>query len=159
MVSTEKKITREGVDNSSTRILPVGTTIISARGTVGKIALVGVPMAMNQSCYGLRGTGETKGFFAYFKTQHLVASLRQHAHGSVFDTITRDTLAGVSDVVPPPIIVDAFEDRVGPSLDRICAALFESRTLADLRDTLLPKLISGELRVKYGEVKSLEGYM
>src|SRR6266508_3319511 len=46
VVDTEKKITRAGVENSSTRILPVGTTIVSARGTVGKIALVGVPMAM-----------------------------------------------------------------------------------------------------------------
>jgi predicted nucleotidyltransferase len=55
VVDTEKKVTRAGVENSSTRVLPEGTTIISARGTVGRIALVGVPMAMNQSCYGLRG--------------------------------------------------------------------------------------------------------
>ena len=49
VIDTEKKITQAGVDNSSTKVLPFGTTIISARGTVGKVALVGVPMAMNQS--------------------------------------------------------------------------------------------------------------
>lgn len=127
VVDTAKRITREGVENSSTQILPVGTTIISARGTVGRIALVGVPMAMNQSCYGLRG----------------------------FDTITRDTLAGVSVAVPSAELIEVFETRVGPSMERIRAGLFESHTLAALRDTLLPKLISGELRVK-GANKRIE---
>jgi len=148
VVDTEKRITREGIENSSTRVLPVGTTIISARGTVGRIALVGVPMAMNQSCYGLRGKTGSDGSFTYFVTRELVARLRQHSHGSIFDTITGDTLAGVSVVVPTVEIIQSFETCVGPILKRIRSALFESRTLAALRDALLPKLISGELRVK-----------
>jgi len=151
VVDTKKKITREAIENSAARVLPVGTTIISARGTVGRVALVGVPMAMNQSCYGLRGRTGAHGFFNYFSIRELVARLQQHAHGSVFDTITRDTLAGVSVVVPPARLVDNFENRVGPSLDRVRAGLMESRTLAQLRDALLPKLISGELRVKDAE--------
>jgi type I restriction enzyme S subunit len=147
VVNTEKKVTRAGVENSSTRVLPVGTTIISARGTVGRIALVGVPMAMNQSCYGLRGCVGAHGYFNYFSTRELVTRLQQHAHGSVFDTITRDTLAGVSVVVPPAKTVAVFEERVAPSLERIRAGLLSSHSLASLRDTLLPELILGELRV------------
>ena len=147
VVETKKKVTRAGVENSSTRVLPVGTTIISARGTVGRIALVGVPMAMNQSCYGLFGRTGAHGFFNYFSTRELVARLQQHAHGSVFDTITRDTLAGVSVVEPPAKLIDGFEKRVGPSLERIRAGLLDTRTLVALRDTLLPTLISGELRI------------
>lgn len=148
VLNTEKKVTRAGVENSSTRVLPVRTTIISARGTVGRVALVGVPMAMNQSCYGLRGLSGTQGYFNYYSTRELVARLQQHAHGSVFDTITRDTFAGVSVVAPPSELVEHFEKRVGPSLDRIRAGLLEACTLIALRDMLLPKLISGELRVK-----------
>lgn len=151
VVETEKKITRDGIENSSTQILSVGTTIISARGTVGRIALVGVPMAMNQSCYGIRGKAGSRGFFTYFTTSELVVNLQQHAHGSVFDTITRETLAGISVAVPPIKIIDAFESRVGPALDRIRTGLLYSRTLATLRDMLLPKLISGELRIKDAE--------
>ncbi len=151
VVDTEKKVTRAGVENSSTRVLPVGTTIISARGTVGRIALVGVSMAMNQSCYGLQGRAGAHGFFNYFSTRELVARLQQHAHGSVFDTITRDTLAGVSVATPAAALIEEFEKRVAPSLQRIRAGLLEARTLAALRDTLLPKLISGELRVKDAE--------
>jgi type I restriction enzyme, S subunit len=147
VVDTEKRITQAGVDNSSTRILPEGTTIVSARGTVGKVALVGVPMAMNQSCYGLHGKIGEHGFFTYFAVRGLVAKLQQHAHGSVFDTITRDTLARVSVVTPPGPLVEAFEQVVGPTLERIRSSLFQSHTLAALRDSLLPKLISGERRV------------
>jgi type I restriction enzyme S subunit len=148
VVDTEKKITQEGVAHSSTRLLPVGTTIISARGTVGRVALVGVPMTMNQSCYGLRGLAGTNGYFTYFATRALIASLRQHVHGSVFDTITRDTLAGISVALPPTALIEAFETRVTPMLERIRVALLGSRTLAALRDALLPRLIASELRVK-----------
>ncbi len=147
VIDTEKKITQAGVDNSSTQVLPVGTTIISARGTVGKVALVGVPMAMNQSCYGLRGKVGKKGFHTYFVTRALVSRLQQHAHGSVFDTITRDTLAGVQVALSPAEVVEQFEEKVSPLMERIRNNLHESRTLAALRDALLPKLLSGELRV------------
>ena len=147
VIDTEKKITQAGVKNSSTQVLSAGTTIITARGTVGRIALVGIPMAMNQSCYGLRGKADRHGYYTYFATRQLVSSLQQRAHGSVFDTITRDTLASVTVFVPPVSLVEAFEKTVGPTLERIRTGLFASRTLAALRGTLLPKLISGELRV------------
>jgi type I restriction enzyme, S subunit len=147
VMDTEKKVTREGVMNSSTRVLPIGTTIISARGTVGRIAIVGTPMAMNQSCYGLRGKVDKRGAFTYFATRELVARLRQHAHGSVFDTITRDTLAGVSMAMPSAKLILKFEDRINSILERIRVALLSSNALAALRDALLLNLISGEIRI------------
>jgi len=147
VIDTEKKVTAVGLENSSAQVLRVGTTIVSARGTVGKVALVGVPMAMNQSCYGLQGKVDRKGYYTYFATRALVSTLQQRAHGSVFDTITRDTLASVQVTVPEAAVVERFEQRVSPLLERIRNNLFESRTLAALRDTLLLKLLSGELRV------------
>jgi type I restriction enzyme S subunit len=104
-------------------------------------------MAMNQSCYGLRGKADVHGYYTYFATRQLVSSLQQRAHGSVFDTITRDTFAGVTVVIPPPHLVEAFGKIVSPTLDRIRAGLFVSSILAALCDALLPKLISGELRI------------
>ena len=148
VVDTAKKITQIGIESSSARILPVGTTIISARGTVGRIALVGVPMAMNQSCYGLRRSGPTHGLFNYFTIRALVVMLQQHTHGSIFNTITRDTLAAVYVVSPCSDVIDAYERLVWPAFERIRSGLFQSRNLVTIRDTLLPKLISGELRVK-----------
>jgi type I restriction enzyme S subunit len=78
------------------------------------------------------------------------------AHGSVFDTITTSTFDAARFVLPPTPAVEAFERLVTPTFERILAASEESRTLAALRDTLLPKLLSGELRVKDAE-RLLEG--
>ena len=151
VMGTAKHVTQSGIENSAARVLPTGTTIISARGTVGRVALTGVPMAMNQSCYGIRGRVGANGYFTYFATRELAALLKQHAHGSVFDTITRDTLASVSVVSPPERLVLEFEELVAPILQRIRVNLTANRVLAELRDSLLPKLISGEIRARDAE--------
>ena len=84
-----------------------------------------------------------------FRSAH--ARAKQRAHGSVFDTITQDTLAGVSLASPPAALIETFEFRVGPALKRIHASVLSSQVLADMRDILLPKLISGDLRVRDAE--------
>ncbi|QKQ51379.1 restriction endonuclease subunit S [Achromobacter denitrificans] len=146
VVNTEKKITQAGLDGSSTKLLPFGTTIISARGTVGKLALTGCEMAMNQSCYGLRGRNNDT-YFTYFSTQRLVERLRQQAHGSVFDTITTATFKGVKVVSPPQSIIARFETNVEFLMERVLVNLKTLTSLTQLRDTLLPRLISGQLRL------------
>jgi len=146
VMETEKTITQAGIDNSATQVLPIGTTIISARGTVGKTCIVGVPIAMNQSCFGLCDRSSDKGYFTYYGTKSLVSTLQNHAHGSVFATINRNTFKGVHTIVPPQASVHAFEEVVDPLLGRIRSNLLERRTLATTRDTLLPRLLSGELR-------------
>jgi len=150
VIDTEKHITQNGLDNSSTKLLPAGTTIISARGTVGRLALTGREMAMNQSCYGLRGKAGDD-YFTYFCTYRLVETLRRRTHGSVFDTITRDTLTGVFTVYPEKTVISAFESLLTPTMERIRENLKQTQTLATLRDTLLPRLISGQLRLPDAE--------
>ena len=146
VIDTEKYITDAGLHGSSTKLLPVGTTIISARGTVGKLALTGRAMGMNQSCYGLRGkAGDT--YFTYFSATRLVQQLQQRAHGSVFDTITQETFAGIHVAYPQPPVIEAFDVAVSPLMARIRENLFQAQTLSTLRDTLLPRLISGQLRL------------
>ncbi len=146
VIDTEKHITDAGLHGSSTKLLPVGTTIISARGTVGKLALTGRAMAMNQSCYGLRGkAGDT--YFTYFSATRLVEQLQQRAHGSVFDTITQETFSGVHVAYPEPPAIKAFDAAVDALMARIRANLFQVQTLSTLRDALLPRLISGQLRL------------
>lgn len=150
VIDTEKHITEEGLRKSSTKLLAAGTTIISARGTVGKLALTGREMTMNQSCYGLRGkVGEH--YFTYFNTYRIIETLKQRSHGSVFDTITKDTLTGVLVVYPKADLIHAFESLLSPLMERIKENLEQAQLLADLRDTLLPRLISGKLRLPEAE--------
>jgi len=146
VIDTAKHISAQGLNHSSTKLLGEGTTIISARGTVGRLALVGREMAMNQSCYGLRGKADD-AYFTYFSTYRLVESLKQRSHGSVFDTITTETMKGVFVVYPDVKIIQAFETVLHPVMSRIKTNLEQAQTLANLRDTLLPRLISGQLQL------------
>lgn len=99
--TTEKTITEEGLKNSSTKLLERDDSIISARGTVGEMAMIPFSMAFNQSCYGLRAKKEIiDPTFLYYLVKHNVVLLQKNTHGSVFDTITRDTFSGIEVDVP-----------------------------------------------------------
>lgn len=86
---TEKKITEEGLNNSSTKILHKDDIIISARGTVGVVAMIGREMAFNQSCYGIRNKYFVDKHYLYYLLIDSIQRLKQNAHGGVFDTITQ----------------------------------------------------------------------
>ena len=150
-IDTEKKITERGLSESATRLLSPGTSIISARGTVGKCALVGVPMAMNQSCYGVIGKEGRGSYFTHFSLRYLVTELQQNTHGSVFDTITQATFQTIHVPTIPIPLTQAFDHTVSSFLQRILTNLQASHTLAARRDLLLPTLLSGELRERDAE--------
>ena len=99
--STEKKITEKGLNESNTKLLNSGDIIISARGTVGVVAVLAKPMAFNQSCYGVRAIESlTNTDYVYYLLKDTVADFRQIAHGGVFDTITRDTFNEIEILLP-----------------------------------------------------------
>lgn len=98
---TEKTITKLGFEKSSTKLLQRGDVIISARGTVGEIATVPFSMAFNQSCYGLRArTGIVTSDYLYYLIKYNVLVLKKNTHGSVFDTITRNTFDNIEVELP-----------------------------------------------------------
>lgn len=98
---TEKTITKFGLENSSTKLLQKGDVIISARGTVGEIATIPFPMAFNQSCYGLRAKEDkVTSDYLYYLIKHNILALKRNTHGSVFDTITRDTFDNIEVEIP-----------------------------------------------------------
>jgi type I restriction enzyme S subunit len=78
------------------------------------------------------------------------------SHGSVFDTITTETMKGVFVIYPDIVVVQAFETLLQPVMDRLQKNLEQAQTLATLRDTLLPRLISGQLRLPDAEALSTQ---
>ena len=98
---TEKSITQLGLQKSSTKLLQRGDVIISARGTVGEIATIPFAMAFNQSCYGLRAKKEmVTSDYLYYLIKHNISVLKKNTHGSVFDTITRNTFDNIEVEIP-----------------------------------------------------------
>ena len=148
VINTDKKITKLGLEKSSTKILKERTTIISARGTVGKLAITGFPMAMNQSCYGVNGITGYGDFYTYFQLKYTLKLLKSRVHGAVFDTITKSTFNGIETLIAPHTTLSLFEIIIIPIMEKIFTNVNEIQTLKKLRDTLLPKLMSGELKVE-----------
>ncbi|MDN5638260.1 MAG: restriction endonuclease subunit S [Staphylococcus equorum] len=99
--STEKMITQSGLENSSTQLLLPNDVIISARGTVGAMAQIQVPMAFNQSCYGLRAKEITSNDYIFFTLKHYIEQLKNRAVGSKFPAIIRSTFDSVKIPLPP----------------------------------------------------------
>lgn len=136
---TEKKITKLGLENSSTKILSKGDIIISARGTVGELAIIPSDMAFNQSCYGLRAKDFVDSCFLYYLLKQSVNILKHNTHGSVFDTITRETFENISIKLPPlptqqkiAAILSSLDDKIelnnkiNTNLEQQAGALFKN---------------------------------
>ncbi|MCD6584848.1 MAG: restriction endonuclease subunit S [Desulfobacteraceae bacterium] len=144
-----KSITELGLNNSSAKLLPQYATVISARGTVGKYCILAKQMAFSQSNYGILPNISEYFFFTYLIVNHVVEELQSSAYGSVFDTITTNTFKEINISLPKEIEIHQFEQAVSTYFDKIFLNTVQILTLKNLRDTLLPKLMSGEVRVEY----------
>lgn len=169
---TEKTITQAGLDNSSTKLLKRNDSIISARGTVGEMAMIPYPMAFNQSCYGLRAKeGLVDEEYLYYLIKHNVVVLKKNTHGSVFDTITRDTFDDIElelpSLVEQKIVASILRDlddkievnnKINKNLEQQAVLLFKkwfiefdnsSKNMLETRFGLVPEsfklLKNGEL--------------
>ena len=143
---TEKTITEEGLSHCNSRLYPVNTVFVTARGTVGKVGLSGVPMAMNQSCYALVGK-ETHQLLVYFYTLKAVDRLKHKASGAVFDAITTRDFDSEQIMKLSDDDAKAFLCVAEPMFQEILNNSIENLRLSTLRDFLLPKLMSGEIGV------------
>lgn len=143
---TEKTITEEGLSHCNSRLYPVNTVFVTARGTVGKVGMSGVPMAMNQSCYALVGK-ETHQLLVYFYTLKAVDRLKHKASGAVFDAITTRDFESEKIMKLSDDDAKAFLCIAEPMFQKVLNNCIENLRLSTLRDSLLPKLMSGEIDV------------
>jgi type I restriction enzyme S subunit len=129
------------------KIARKGETLISVRAPVGDIN-----RALEECCIG-RGLGaiEEKNnhqFYTYYKILSIQTELKSYDNeGTVFGSINKDTLGGLKTIVPVLDLVERFDQLIKPIDDQIETLSKETESLKNLRDTLLPKLISGELEV------------
>jgi len=145
-LTTEKTITEDGLAHCNSRLYPVNTVFVTARGTVGKVGLPGVPMAMNQSCYALVGK-DIDQLMVYFYTLRTVQALKHKASGAVFDAITtRDFESETIRLIADDAAAE-FLSVATPMFGQILGNSIENQRLAELRDTLLPRLMAGEIDV------------
>jgi len=152
VLETERTITEEGVKSSSTRFAPKGSTVIASAGqgnTRGQTSLLSRDMYINQSVIAAVADEQiTSATLLFLDLSRRYEELRQISDSnSSRGSLTTKMVAALKTLIAPKQIVAAFEGIAGPIMDRIVQNERESRTLAQTRDLLLPRLMSGELRV------------
>lgn len=143
---TEKTITELGLSKCNSRLYPKNTIFITARGTVGKIALANKDMAMNQSCFALKHK-QDKQFYLLGVISNLLREIVQGANGAVFNAINLGDLNRLKFVSPPQELVGKYNDLVTPFYNQMSELEIENIKLRELRDSLLTKLLSGEIEI------------
>jgi len=146
-IDTLAMITEAGLAHCNSALFPKGTVIVTARGTVGKLAILQRPMAMNQSCFALQWNDGTTSSFLFFEVERIVEVLKKAANGGVFDAINLNTFKMLSLQMAPSSILKEFEARVSPYMSALETLIVQNAELAAARDRLLPRLISGKIRV------------
>ena len=144
----ERHVTELGLSKCASALYETDTVFITARGTVGKVAMPSVPMAMSQSCYALRGKHGCTQRFLFLMTVQQVDYLKTNTGGATFDTIVVDTFRRMKVVKPPFDLIANFSAKVGALLEQVKVLQRQVRNLRRTRDLLLPRLLSGQINVE-----------
>jgi type I restriction enzyme, S subunit len=151
IVGTANFISREGLDSSSAKIWPAFTTVVALYGaTAGYSTLLGIELSANQACCALIPAAGAAGFIFLLASSSLDV-FQQQTRGSAQQNLSQSIVAELPTIVPSSQLLAAFDRLVYPLLRKCIENLTSSRTLAALRDALLPKLLSGEIRVPAAE--------
>lgn len=148
VLKTSDNITDLGLSKSSTKLFKENTIFITARGSVGRMSLNAVPMAMNQSCYALQPKEKSDYSYLFFLTKELVHNLEVKAVGSVFDSIVSNDIEQTFLAIPPNETIKLFVEKAEPIFQKIKLTSSENNQLTKLRDWLLPMLMNGQVTVQ-----------
>ncbi len=146
LLTTEKKITREGVTQISSGILPKGTLLLSSRAPIGYLAITNIPVSINQGFIAINSM-KTSNYFMLHWLKKNMETVISRANGSTFLEISKTNFKQIDLIIPDEITIQRFDDFYGPIFNQILINEQQCSTCAQIRDSLLPKLMSGEIEV------------
>jgi type I restriction enzyme S subunit len=147
LLATENKITDAGLHQVSSRLLPVGTVLLSSRAPIGYLAITEIPVAINQGFIALKPHNHEYCIFLLLLIKHNMEEIISRANGSTFLEISKAKFRPIPVVSPAQGILQSFAKLAMPLFLRIVSLEKITRLLAVQRDTLLSPLISGEIRI------------
>lgn len=148
IIEPSEWITKEALDNSATKLLPQRTTVLAITGaTLGQVSITEIECCANQSVVAILASKQLPTEFIYPWIEENIEKLIASQTGGAQQHINKGNVEELALLCPDSRVVAAYQAKVKPLFDQIAANCFQSHTLATLRDTLLPKLLSGELSV------------
>lgn len=151
LLDTDRHITDAGLRKISSGALPIGTVLLSSRAPIGYLAIADVPTAINQGFIAMKCRGRLSNLFVLHWTREHLDFIKSIAGGSTFSEISKKAFRPIPVIVPSESALAAFDNTVRPLFERVVANARESIKLAELRDLILPKLMSCEIRLKDAE--------
>ncbi|HAV4522964.1 restriction endonuclease subunit S [Acinetobacter baumannii] len=149
MFSTERTITELGLTKVSSGLLPVGTLLMSSRAPIGYLALTDIEVAVNQGYIAILKHDLYSNEFMYLWCKANMELIKNSGNGSVFQEISKASFRELPFVCPPEPLLKRFNGYCINWFSKIKLNAKQIQTLENLRDTLLPRLMSGEVRVQY----------
>ena len=147
LLDTERKLSAQGLAKIGSGLLPVGTLLLSSRAPIGYLALAQTPLAINQGYIAMPPGGLLPPLYLYFWCRENMETIKGRANGSTFMEISKKAFRPIPALVPPPEVLQHFLDVANTLFARLVENETQAQALATLRDTLLPRLISGQLRL------------
>lgn len=148
LFETGRRISSAGLAKITSGLLPVGTVLLSSRAPIGYLAIAQAPVAINQGFIALKPTRDFGSAYLYLWCKANMDAILANANGSTFQEISKKNFRPITSVVPDDgAACRAFGEIAEPMFARTVSAAAENRTLAETRDYLLPRLMSGEVRV------------
>lgn len=151
LFETGRSITELGLENCASRLYPAQSIFMTSRATIGAFALPHMPVAVNQGFIVVLAPDEELRWWLFHEMRSRVDEMISLANGSTFLELSRKNFKAMRIRLPHPAGLTQFARKVAPLHAAAAQATRENRTLAALRGTLLPRLMSGRLRVKHAE--------
>ena len=149
LFETGRRISSAGLSKITSGLLPVGTVLLSSRAPIGYLAIAQAPVAINQGFIALKPTPDVGGAYLYLWCKANMEAILANANGSTFQEISKKNFRPITSAIPNDLrVLRAFGEIAQPLIDRVVAASAENRALSETRDYLLPRLMSGEVRVQ-----------
>ena len=148
LLKTERTITEAGLAKISSGLLPAGTVLLSSRAPIGYLAIAEIPVSINQGFIAMKCMGRTSNIYTWLWSKNSMSAILQNANGSTFQEISKRNFRPLPMIVASDRVLATFNEIAKPLYGRIVENERESCTLVALRDVLLPKLVSGEIRVR-----------
>ena len=148
IVTPSEFITREGLNNSATKILPKHTTVLAITGaTLGQVSLLEIDSAANQSVVGILENAEIPYQFIYPMMVDRIKELVMCQTGGAQQHINKQIVCDLMFAVPPKDVLSKYLLAVNPMCRLESECFAEVLCLTEARDRLLPRLMSGEIEV------------
>ena len=148
MFDTERKITEEGLSQIGSGLLPIGTVLLSSRAPIGYLAIAEIPLAINQGYIAIICDKTVSNLYMFLWCKENMETIKNAGNGSTFEEISKSNFRDLLTKKPPKSLLLDFDTKVFPIFKRIKTNQQQIQTLTQLRDTLLTKLMSGEIRVE-----------